>query len=129
MINPHSQGSELPESWQTKYFLHVIGFEKPILITDEQRNGLVAVIESGKKFVQIGQFTIMVNSIKMIIPRYPPENIPPCPQIEYKGKIVNDLWVQEPIPESVEAQKLWRELYGEKHDQLLLEGGTYGTEE
>ena len=129
MTSHHSEEFKMPESWEPKFFIHVIGFDKPILITEDQRKGIVGVIESGKKFVQIGQFTIMVNSIKMIILRYPPENIPPVPQIEYKGEIKNNLWVQEPIPESVELQKKWRELYGEKHDQLLLEGGTYGTEE
>lgn len=67
------------EKWMKKYYLHVISQEEPILIDEEQMKSIVNFMEQGKKFVTIGEYVIMVNSIQLIEPRYAPDNIPPRP--------------------------------------------------
>lgn len=128
MQNPSLPKSEdLPEKWQKKYYVHVIGMESPILISEETKNNITEIMSRGMKFISLGEFTIMVNSIKMIAPRYEPDNIPPCPHEQYKTVLdeKRDVFVQ--TLENEEEILLWERLYGKAVKNLLTEGN-YETE-
>jgi hypothetical protein len=76
----------LPRKWMPKYYLKRIG-EDDIVISQETRNEVVRLLAKNGKFVQIGEFTIMLNTIKSIDPYWPPDNIPPKPKqkMQYIG--------------------------------------------
>lgn len=89
-ILPTSE-NQLPEKWKPKYRLKRIG-EDDIIISQPTRNIIVKQLQTGGKFVQIGEFTIMLNSIKSIDPFWPPLNIPPRPRLlEAYDEIPGDL--------------------------------------
>ena len=77
-----SSNDELPEEWQRKYRLHVINMNEPITITEEQKNTVLQYMSEGKRFIVLGEYTIMTNSIQFISPRYGPDNIPVRPRDE-----------------------------------------------
>jgi len=70
--------SSIPLKWEKRYLLKRIG-EKDIELTLKERNAILENLMQGKSFVQLGEFTLMLNSIKSIDPFYPPFNIPPRP--------------------------------------------------
>lgn len=52
------------------YLLRYIGAPEPIRLTKKTRDNVLNLMADGKKFVQIGPFTIMVNSIVAIEPEW-----------------------------------------------------------
>ncbi len=68
--------------------------EQDIEISLEQRNSILEKINSGARFIQIDKYTLMVNSIKSIDPKWGSKNIPPrpsekCELIEGRAVVVN----------------------------------------
>jgi len=120
---------DLPEEWKPKYYIKFFSRdESPLLITHEEYISILPMLNTAKFIIVKGQ-TYNIAGIDKIVYRYPKENIPPCPQLEVKGHIENNIWIEDPIPESVAKIKRWKELFEQEHNQLMLEGGTYGTEE
>ena len=72
----------IPPEWQEKFLIKRIG-EEDIEITLIQRNFILKAFSNGDNFIQIGKYTLMVNSIKSIDPYYEPNNIPPRPTSDY----------------------------------------------
>lgn len=73
--------NQLPKKWQPKYVLKRIG-DEDINIGWETRNEILEQLARGGKYVQIGEYTIMLNSIKSIDPKWGSKNIPPRPPEE-----------------------------------------------
>lgn len=100
----------IPPEWRERFFIKRID-EEDILITLEQRNAILKALNEGTRFIQVGKFTLMLNSIKSIDPVYPPDNIPPRPKPEEElvdikdGTAVTRVINQEKID-------LWDSLYG-----------------
>ena len=81
MINQKSDLSiqdNIPEKWREKYLIKRIG-EADIEVTLEERNAILHMLQQGLRYVQIGKFTLMLNSIKSIDPKWGNDNIPPRP--------------------------------------------------
>lgn len=54
---------------KNKYCLFIIGsLDDPLLITEEEKNGIIRLLEQGKKFVIIQESLVMLNSIQSIRP-------------------------------------------------------------
>ncbi|MEM7124995.1 MAG: hypothetical protein AAF702_01630 [Chloroflexota bacterium] len=70
--------SELPKKWQPKYKVKRIG-EKDIVISWKTRDAVLKALVDGRKFVQVGHYTLMLNAIKSIDPFWGDTNIPPKP--------------------------------------------------
>jgi uncharacterized protein YnzC (UPF0291/DUF896 family) len=84
MDNPRSDlstQSNIPEKWREKFLIKRIG-ENDIEITLEERNAILEMLARGMRYVQIGKYTIMLNSIKSIDPKWGKDNIPPRPEIK-----------------------------------------------
>jgi len=68
----------IPERWQEKYLIKRIG-EEDIEITLEERNAILQVLNEGQKFIQVGKYTLMLNGLKSIDPKWGANNIPDKP--------------------------------------------------
>src|SRR5579884_1065694 len=77
----HTLANRLPDKWKPKYILKRIG-EEDLTISLETRNEILRQLERGGKFIQIGEYTIMLNAIKSIDPYWGARNIPPRPKEE-----------------------------------------------
>src|SRR3954470_16071046 len=69
----------LPKKWQPKYYLKRIG-EDDLVISWETRNEILKRLTGNVKYIQIGEYTIMLNAIKEMAPYWKPNNIPPRPK-------------------------------------------------
>lgn len=99
----------IPSKWQPKYILKRIG-DEDINISLETRNEVLRQLANNGRYVQIGEYTIMLNAIKSIDPSYGSKNIPPRPVEQYissfiGGKAVQTLKNREEIEE-------WDKLFG-----------------
>ena len=72
----------IPPEWEEKFIIKRIN-ESDILINLDERNAILEALNDGQKFIQIGKYTLMLNAIKSINPRYEPDNIPPRPKLNY----------------------------------------------
>lgn len=82
----------IPEKWQEKYLIKRID-EENIEITLSERNAILQALNNGQRFIQVGKYTLMLNSIKSIDPKWGEDNIPPKPipniMTRYSGKNEN----------------------------------------
>ena len=110
---------EIPHSWRQNYLIKRIG-EADIEISKEVRDAMLASLANGDRFVQVGEYTLMLNSIKSIDPLHEPNNIPPRPQREsqYAGVADNGQTQYTITKSSIRNQELWDKLFG---DRKLLE--------
>lgn len=101
-----ASGKDIPEEWQPKYLLDVIGFENPIEITWRQRDAIIEAINGDVKYVNIkDEYTVMINSIRSIKPYWGERNIPPYPS--------PSVWQSSAgVKETTEGKK-WLEIFGE----------------
>lgn len=99
----------IPEEWQEHFLLKRIE-EEDIELTLQQRDAVLISLNKGDRFVQIGKYTLMLNSIKSIDPRYEPDNIPPRPK--ELNEIVGAVAVQ--TIESKKETELWDSIFGKK---------------
>lgn len=70
---------DIPENFRPKYILKRIAGED-IEIDIETRDKILSAMSRSVRFVQIKEFTIMVNSINSIDPKWGNDNIPPKPK-------------------------------------------------
>lgn len=103
--------SSIPPEWRERFLLKRIG-EEDIELELHERNAIINSINTGSRFIQIGKFTIMVNSIKSIDPYYPPDNIPPKPSERYTYEM-NGNSAYQTLSNGDEI-KLWEQLYNSK---------------
>lgn len=109
-----SQTNSLPVKWQKRYLLKRIG-EDDIEISLEARNEVLRALSSGVKFVQLGEYTLMLNSIKSIDPKWGDDNIPPAPQIRTERIGWDDtrgVFLEQNNPADVAEYELWRSFFG-----------------
>src|SRR5262245_56113839 len=78
----------LPKKWQPKYYLKRIG-EDDLVISWETRSEILNRLAGNVKYIQIGEFTIMLNAIKEMAPYWPPNNIPPRPKLTRTEKLLD----------------------------------------
>ena len=101
----------IPDEWKEKFVLKRIE-EKDIIISLEERDYILKSLNAGGRFIQIGKYTLMLNSVKSIDPFYEPNNIPPQPKQEYETKIVDGQAIQ--IITNKKELELWNSLYQDK---------------
>jgi hypothetical protein len=112
----------MPSKWQPRYILKRIG-DEDIEISQQTRDEILKQLASGGKFAQIGEYTIMLNAIKSIDPKWGKNNVPPRPKekLDYKqedGKdtvhsyVINqdeldewDKWFKNKLSEEVYTNK------------------------
>ena len=76
--------------------------DEEIEISEETRNAIIDSMAKGDRFIQIGHYTLMVNGIKSIDPKYGKKNIPPSPELgdpEYR------IWLEVYHADRVEEYK------------------------
>lgn len=110
----------IPSKWKPKYILKRIG-DEDINISLETRNEVLKQLANNGRYVQIGEYTIMLNAIKSIDPMYGPKNIPTRPEPSYEylpGKGMDgENVMQQRITNQDEIDE-WNEIFGNK-----LKGG------
>lgn len=113
--------SSTPPNLQERFFIKRID-EEDIEISLEERNAILESLNKGVRFVQIGKFTLMLNAIKSIDPKWGAKNIPPIPKEEYgEGKLVDGVMQQKLI--NKKEIDLWYELFAnedQKRDKKLF---------
>lgn len=60
------------------------------MISLETRNEILRQLARNGKYIQIGEYTIMLNSIKSIDPRWGANNIPPRPKPVRTEKLLDN---------------------------------------
>jgi len=118
-----NQKSDLsvPKEWQEKFLIKRIG-EEPIEISIMARDEILKALNDGARFIQIGKYTLMLNSIKSIDPLWGEENIPPRPQIRssFKGLSESGSMIQERNTEDIDRVELWDKLFKGKSLKLYV---------
>lgn len=71
----------VPEAWKEKYLIKRID-EDDIEISLEVRNEILKALQAGTRFIQLGKYTLMLNAIKSIDPKYGARNVPPRPELK-----------------------------------------------
>lgn len=77
-LSPQTQLGNIPAKWKEKFVLKRID-EEDIVLSLEERNGILQSLNKGDRFVQIRKHTLMLNSIKSIDPYWGERNVPPRP--------------------------------------------------
>lgn len=101
--------SLIPPEWQEKFLLKRID-EQDIELTLEQRDLVLQSLIQGTRFVQISKYTIMLNSIKSIDPKWGDRNIPPRPTPKYIAE-ENELGGYSKIAVNQDRIDLWDKLF------------------
>jgi len=107
----------LPKKWRPKYLLKRIG-EEDIVIPWETRNMIIRALADGKRFVQIGEFTIMLNSIKSVDPYWSEHNIPPKPKFPLDALFEDTETNREKIQKAEAENAEWEKFFGERVKQI-----------
>jgi hypothetical protein len=137
-LPPTQTGLQIPSEWEEHFLIKRID-EESIKITLKERDFILKALNNGDRFIQIGKYTLMLNSIKSIDPVYEPDNIPPRPnEIEEKysfgmnlltNKEENYINNKGDIVERKKLIQLWDSLYkNEKNQPLLKKQGRYLSE-
>jgi len=103
--------NNIPLEWRPRFVIKRIG-EKDIIIEANQRKEILIALNEGDHFIQVGEYTIMLNSIKSIDPFYEPDNIPPKPKPLSSISLVNGIAI-----ETITNQKeidLWENIFKQK---------------
>lgn len=74
--------------WEERFFIKRID-EEDIEITLRERDSILLSLNEGKRFIQIGKYTLMLNAIKSIDPKWGKDNIPPKPKEITENKVVD----------------------------------------
>lgn len=110
-LNNETIIAKIPEKLRPRYIIHRIKGED-IEISWEVRNLVLSQIAEGRRFVQIREFTVMVNSINGIDPMYGEPNIPPRPNKHIVGEYTKDgKFVEGKIANQEEIDE-WDKYYG-----------------
>ncbi len=119
--------TSIPLKWQERFIIKRIK-EGNILISLEERNAILQEMARGTNFVQVGKYTLMINSIKSIDPYWGPSNIPPRPserpkKFEHKRTEINGqtVFVRKETEESrkereaiKKEQEEWDKIFGKR---------------
>ena len=108
---------EIPPKWKKKYLLKRID-EEDIEIPKQTRDKILEALASGKRFVQVGEYTIMLNAIKSIDPYWPPYNIPPKPKGETDLRFENGGGSFEKVVINQKEIDLWEKIFGGSREEL-----------
>jgi hypothetical protein len=111
--------NNIPEKFREKYLIKRIG-EDDIEITLEQRDNILKALNGGARFIQVGKYTLMLNSIKSIDPKWGGANIPPRPVKLYDYSDPKDDVVGRKISNKDEID-LWDSLFGSIAVQALAQ--------
>lgn len=106
-----TSASQLPEKWRPKYLLKRIG-EEDLTISLETRDEILRQLAGGGRFVQIGEYTIMLNGIKSIDPFWRGKNVPPRP-IEVLGYEATERGFGAKITNQTELDE-WEKCFGKQ---------------
>ena len=94
MDNQKSGLSRQTQTGQIKYFKEKYLIkridEQDTEISVEERNEILRALNDGQRFIQLGKYTLMLNSIKSIDPKYGSKNIPPKPEPHFIGSEVGE---------------------------------------
>ena len=115
MINQKSFSStqnEIPEKWKERFLIKRID-EDDIEITLEERNMILQGLNAGMRFVQVGKYTLMLNAIKSIDPKWGKKNIPPCPSLkeEFNINILDGKATKQIVASNEKEIELWKTLF------------------
>lgn len=121
--------TEIPEKFREKFLIKRID-EDDIEITLEQRDNILKALNAGTRFVQIGRYTIMLNAIKSIDPKWGKANIPPRPEertrtLEKAGSKPT-VYISETI--NKDEIDIWDALFGtriEENEKNLTDDGRF----
>lgn len=75
------------KEFEQNYVVYRIGL-KPVEIDKKVRDTILEFMNQGKKFIQVDDYTIMLNSISSIEPI-------PIKKKPKTGKIINNIWVED----------------------------------
>lgn len=114
--------SDIPDEWKPKYTIKRVNGED-IGIGWETRNRILEAMSSGARYVQIGEITLMVNSINSIDPVWGNNNHPPRPKpntnVELDTKTNTAKYI---INGSDEKLVLWDRLFGKSNPEIDKQG-------
>lgn len=112
-ISPLSDQTQIgvPEKWQEHFLIKRID-EEPIEINLSERDVILKNLAQGQRYIQIGKYTLMLNSIKSIDPLYEPDNIPLCPKEKIEVVPVGNGEAKKKVLNQGEID-LWFKLFGE----------------
>ena len=118
-----STQSEIPEKWQEKFLIKRID-EDDIEVTLEERNMILQGLRAGIRFVQVGKYTLMLNAIKSIDPKWGKDNVPPRPYLKerYRLDMVNGKATKQLVETNEKEIELWDTLFDER--RFMLKEGT-----
>lgn len=105
----HQTRTGLPEELQERFLIKRIE-EKDIEISLNERDGILKALNEGQRFIQIGKYTLMLNSIKSIDPKFGKNNTPPRPTEQLE--LVDGVATQ--TEDSKRLTKMWDELYDKR---------------
>jgi len=111
---------DLPDKWKPRYVIKRVNGDD-LVITWKTRNQILRAMAEGAKYVQVKEYTLMVNSINSIDPVWGDVNRPPKPEPK---KVVwfdelRQTGVESATSESLEEIKLWEKLF--KKPELAFE--------
>lgn len=114
----------IPLEWQERFIIKRIK-EENIEITLKQRNLILESLGRGDNFVQIGKYTLMINSIKSIDPVWEPDNIPPRPREVRDFETIEGK--EQLVITNKEILMLWDKLFKDKtlNNNSLLDSDGY----
>jgi len=107
----HQTQTGIPDKWKERFLIKRID-EDDIIITLEERDGILRALNEGDRFIQVTKYTLMLNSIKSIDPFWPPDNIPPRPKA-----VRSNPWDSQSVINKEEII-LWESLFREKKKLL-----------
>ncbi len=102
----------IPDKWAEHFVIKRID-EEPIEITLKEQQAILENLARGQRYIQVGKYTIMLNSIKSIDPRYEPDNIPPCPERKTVSKFNVEKNTYIETITNQDERDLWVKLFGE----------------
>lgn len=105
--------NDIPEKWREMFVIKRIN-EEDIVISLEQRDGILKALNDGARFVQIRKHTLMLNSIKSIDPYWDnEENIPPRPR---ENQVITGTTgnVMQYVVDNEEEIALWDKLFSSR---------------
>lgn len=71
---------KIPEKWQERFLIKRID-EQDIEISLPEQQAILRALNAGQRYVQVGKYTLMLNGIKSIDPKWGEQNIPPRPKV------------------------------------------------
>jgi hypothetical protein len=77
------QAGKIPAKWQERYIIKRID-EDDIEISLQERNAILQALNEGARFVQLRKYTLMLNGLKSIEPKWGEANIPPRPKKDWR---------------------------------------------